>query len=222
MGAEMKRGVVWVAGALVALGVLYVAAALAAGGKPLKGAVYRGNDEISFQASANGRSVVQFNGPGLPSCGHGFPAAPNWQSRAKIAGGRFKIKWRGNVPAVVSGRFLANGRVKGTITHDQCSGGIVHWSGTAEPDGKGSRYCLDHNGRFPPPFSNFSFTNITEAGTICQAVYAAMNAGKFTSDPPQHYTVFATPGWTCANPSGQGNDFPITCRKATAHFRFFE
>jgi len=98
------------------------------------------------------------------------------------------------------------------------SGPVKHyhasWSAVSEPDGKASRYCFDH---VKPTGGGMGIdlTDIIMFHTTCKTVYAAMNAGTFSTVTPYPFT---TPGWECTSGSeGLPKD---SCKKGTAKFSF--
>jgi hypothetical protein len=219
-------------------------APLALAAQPQKGAVYfggTGGEEsaaIRFEVSANGSMLTKFSGPYAAACSNPAAANPNYQKQARISGGHFAVKEI--VPAhsknsvVISGRFGAHGSVKGKITiATQClqppnfnSGPVKHktvsWSGTSEPHGAGSAYCLSVSRQLPGK-GPFTFEAITEVATTCKVVDKAIDAGNFTTttEPPDIFGQFTTAGWTCTRGTGNENESDrYSCTKAKASFSF--
>jgi hypothetical protein len=221
--------------------MLALPAAVALATAPNKGAVYFGDKgAISFQVSASGRSLSHFRGPyfSVPFCG--TPATPHWQTHAKVKGGRFTIRMtlpsgkplhsaHSKFGPVITGGFTGGGGVKGKLKDtEKCpspknplgpSVVLKHrtasWSGSSEPQGKGSRYCFDHHHTYPHPTGYFTFSNVIEVDTTCKTVYAAMDAGTFSYNSTTHMTSFTTPGWTCT-----ASARTYTCTQASARFSF--
>lgn len=214
---------------------LMVTLALAAA--PQKGAVYVGSigeSRIQFEVSANGRELSHFSAPLEAACSNIAPSSPQYPKQANISGGRFTVKQI--VPAgsknsvVFAGHFTANGGVTGKITvATQCllppdfkTGPVKHktvsWSGTSEPQGKGSGYCFEVSRKIPGK-GPFTFASIVEVATTCKAVDKAIHAGRFTTTttPPDIYGQFATRGWMCTSDT---SDNRFTCAKAKASFSF--
>lgn len=224
---------------LIAAG-LTLTATLALAAQPQKRAVYFGgtggeeSTAIRFEVSANGSMLTKFSGPFEAACGNPAPGPPDYQKQAPISGGHFAVKEI--VPAgsknsvVISGRFGAHGSVKGKVAiATQCllppdfnSGPVKHktlsWSGTSEPQGTGSAYCLSLSRQLPGK-GPFTFETITEVATTCKTVKKALDAGSFatTTEPPDIFGQFTTPGWTCTRNTSTGR---YTCTKAKANFSF--
>ena len=219
-------------------------ATLALAAQPQKGAVYFGgtggeeSSAIGFEVSANGSMLTKFSGPYEAACSNLAPGPPTYQKQAPISGGRFSVKEilpaHSKNSVVISGRFGAHGSVKGKIAiATQCllppnfnSGPVKHktlsWSGTSEPQGTGSAYCLSVS-RHLPGKGLFTFETITEVATTCKVVDKAIDAGSFTTttEPPDIFGQFTTPGWTCNRGTGNENESGrYTCTKAKASFSF--
>lgn len=222
----MNRKLFWLGGAVLMLVAVPVTVALAT--SPNKGAVYKATASspfISFEVSANGKSVLHLSARNnLITCGPA-PGSIKWPAHVKISGGRFTVTVHEASPNsnTVTGRFLVNGRVKGKLKQTiRCllppnfnSGPVKHktlsWSATSEPAGKASRYCLDHR------HAGKTFASIIEISTTCKTVYGAMDAGTFTEVPPAPAPTFTTPGWTCNRNPTSGR---YTCSRAKASFSF--
>lgn len=215
-------------------------ATLALAAQPQKRAVYFGgagreeSTAIRFEVSANGSMLTKFRGPFEAACGNPAPGPPHYQKQAPISGGRFAVKEI--LPAdsknsvVISGRFSAHGGVKGKVAiATQCllppnfnSGPVKHktlsWSGTSEPQGTGSAYCLSVSRQLPGK-GVFAFETITEVATTCKTVDKAIDAGSFTTttEPPDIYGQFTTPNWTCTRSTSTDR---YSCTKAKASFSF--
>jgi hypothetical protein len=191
-----------------------------------KGDVYIGGTNgqtVTFKVAKNGKSLVDFSGPGstIKDCGPTV-ASLRWPTTAKFSGSKFKITIKEASPnqQTVSGTFHANGRITGTIKNTtECllppnfrSGPVEHatvsWSGTSEPMGKDSMYCMTVD-RHIPGKGPFFFSGIIAIQVKCPTVDGAIGRGSFatTGTTPITESIFgqfSTPGWTCPPRSTSG------------------
>lgn len=232
----MKRALWRFCGVAAVLAAIPAAIAVASEGKQVDGAVYFGNAGsqravVSFQVSAHGTAVLAFNAGNLAPLCTIAESSPKFPASIRISAGTFT----GNavLPAgsknseTVTGRFLANGRVTGTIDGAiQClrppnfnSGPVTTyhatWSALSEPEGKTSRYCYDDvipTGRL----SGIDITQIVAFRTPCTAVDKALNAGTFAAFPAREFT---TAGWACKSVGATGRP-RYSCTKDGSRFTF--
>lgn len=130
---KSPRGGRLIVSTAVALGAVLSVAIIAFAAAPVKGSKYSGpvkvtaNLTVSFKVTGSGKKVKSLKvSPSLPnSCGYGGPLPTDTSKPAKIKHGRFTAKITekasgGTVTATakVTGKFLANGKEKGTIKTD--------------------------------------------------------------------------------------------------------
>jgi hypothetical protein len=167
-------------------------------------------DSISANVSARGTTVtviaVYNNCPvlGISYPELAFPAA-------RIVDGRFKTTFTkqetvGDLYAdiTVIGRFLSQGRVKGTISSItnvsyrslRLPGAVCRtvnaWKASAQP--RGFHVCVPH------PLGIFGVAqDITDDHVSCAVVQGALAHGRFDPPPPPLASdaTFSTPGWEC-------------------------
>jgi hypothetical protein len=190
-------------GALVGGGV-----ALASGASVVKaGAIYQGQyGGGGVQAGAVEIFTVAGGGHELASVNVfpiqcGVPGGPTATvHNVPIVKGAFKVKYPGLRfaagffgSAIVSGKFLAHGRAKGTEnvrTNETITGAVckysVPWTARAEPSG--TKQCPAHG----------LGVNILVVGSTCAVVDRALDHGKLVRPTPSLPSgSFTTPKWKC-------------------------
>lgn len=231
----MRARVVVLIGVALAAFLVVAAVAFAASKSVVNnGKLYMGGSggqTVDFTVAKNGKSLVDFQGPGSPKieCGPAVSAL-TWPKTVKLSGDKFTITMKESGPnqQTVTGRFHANGRVTGTIKETtECllpplfrSGPVKHstqlWSGTSDPMGKDSEYCNGRSRHFADK-GVFNFSGIVGVEVTCPVIDHAIGAGTFTTTgtTPQtedFFGEFSTPGWTCVKTT-TGLYHPYTCTR---------
>jgi hypothetical protein len=209
---------------VLAISALSGAVALAV--QPTKGAVYMsfGEDNVSFEVSANGKSLSHLSTGSVAACGGLAPGTLKWPSHVAISHGRFStaaiFRAHSKDSVALNGHFTPNGGAGGTFkVATECllppnfnSGPVKHemvsWSASSEPEGPASRYCEVLE-------LKTEFEDITLEHTTCATVDAAIKAGTTATVAPHEFT---TPGWTCTRSTSAG--FRFTCSRPGATFSF--